>query len=309
MREKNITLHERRDAALRKQNMLNDPYEFPFTLNPNIGCLFACSYCYTQKDARRWQMRWGVDVKVKTWLPNKLDRELVKYHDLPQHLKRVQVGNACECYDPTVITRTRRETGRDLIGEIYGVFRRHWNDGNQWMVHVITKSHMILRHLDILSEMLDQVQVEITLTCLDEHIRRRTERYAPSVEKRLGVIETLAGAGVFVRVMAMPVDTREEVIDISRVTFDRGARAIKHKGLNYFEERDVLTGQVRKRKRRNDLIFTDLMVESGEPVDGERRTAIMPVDRNKWRQLEPREMPVLRSGYSDLNDIDWGYLV
>jgi DNA repair photolyase len=45
MREKNITLHERRDDALRKQNMLKDSYEFPFTLNPNIGCLFACSYC------------------------------------------------------------------------------------------------------------------------------------------------------------------------------------------------------------------------------------------------------------------------
>jgi DNA repair photolyase len=48
MRDIRIIMHERRGNALTKQKM-NDDYEFPFTLNPNIGCLFACNYCFLQQ--------------------------------------------------------------------------------------------------------------------------------------------------------------------------------------------------------------------------------------------------------------------
>jgi hypothetical protein len=29
----------------------------------------------------------------------------------------------------------------------------------------------------------------------------------------------------------------------------------------------------------------------------------------KWREFEEREMAVGDSGYSELNDVDWGYIV
>ena len=183
MREKRIIFHERIGPCLTKQNMEKDPYEFPFTMNPNIGCFFSCKYCYLQGFPFRRHAEFGKEVKVKIWMAEKLNRELEKYRTLPQHLKRVQIGNATECYLPAVMSKVRRELGRDLMAEILGVFKKHWNNNNRWTVHLVTKSHLITRHLGILAEMKDQVQAEVTLVCLDEHKRKEYERFAPGVEK------------------------------------------------------------------------------------------------------------------------------
>jgi len=291
---------------------MNDDYEFPFTLNPNMGCLFACNYCFLQQHFFERHAEFGSEVKVKTWMPEKLNRELESRRGLAQHLKRVQVGVTCENFIPEVLHRTRRELGRDLMREILETFERHWNQGNRWMVHLLTKSHMVGRYLDVLTRMRHMVQVEMTLVCLDENTRRRMERYSSSVQRRLRVIRQLADNGVFVRIMAMPfMHGREEALELRRVTFDQGAQAFKHKGLNYFDPNEVLMGTPRRRRRRNDNVLTDLLVESGEPVDGETREIVMPVceGTRRWIRFERRQMPVLRSGYTDLNNIDWSYLI
>ncbi|MBW1612593.1 MAG: hypothetical protein JRJ57_01190 [Deltaproteobacteria bacterium] len=257
-------------------------------------------------------------MKIKTWIPEKLDRELNNYRNLPQHLKRVQVNQACEYYLPEVITRTKRELERDIMREILEVFERHWLEGNQWMVHLLTKSHLICRHIDILSRLRHMVQVELTIICLDEEYRRQLERYAPTVKKRLEVIRCLSNAGVFVRIMAMPfVGTHEEGIRLREVAFNNGARAFKHKGLNYFNVDDLIKGETKKTKRRKDIIDSNLLVKSGEFVteNGHPKTMrlLMPPKggiKGKWQDnLVETEVEVKRSGYSELNDVDWGYIV
>jgi len=128
----------------------------------------------------------------------------------------------------------------------------------------------------------------------------------------LRAIRQLSEDGIFVRVMAMPLlCQREEALDLQQVTFNQCARAFKHKGLNYFDREDVLEGAPERKRRRQDTIDTTLLIESGEPLNGETVTVDMPVceGKKRWVRFEPREMPILRSGYSRLNDIDWGYLV
>jgi DNA repair photolyase len=250
----------------------------------------------------------GQEVKVKVWLPQKLDLELSRYCELPQHLKRVQIGPACECFLPQVLQYTRRELGRDIMREIFEIFEKHWNDGNRWMVHVVTKSHLVNQYLKILKRMRHMVQVEMTLICLNEETRRRFETFAPSVLRRLRVIKELSDAGVFVRIMAMPLlCDAEEASRLKKVTFGAGAKGFKHKDLNYFDKTDLLRGVVAKSKSRKDVIDTSLLVESGEPVDGLNRPVLMP--NAKWSTFEDREMLLLRSGYRQLNNVDWGYLV
>ena len=82
MREKQILMHDVNGTALTKQNM-KDSYEFPFALNPTIGCLFGCKYCYLQQYPFNQWATFGEEVKVKTRLPETLDLELQKYRDLP----------------------------------------------------------------------------------------------------------------------------------------------------------------------------------------------------------------------------------
>jgi DNA repair photolyase len=317
-----VIFHDNPSIALTKQTKI-DSHNFPFTLNTGIGCHFGCRYCYLQGYPFNRHAEFPVETKVKLWIADRLDKELQKYKHLPQHLKRVQVNVAAEGYLPLAMAKVKKVLNRDIMSEVLQVFRKHWESGNHWMVHLITKSHMVLKHLDIISAMRDQVQLELTITTLDEDRRRKMEGLAPSVSKRLKVINKFSSAGVFVRAMCMPlIGNRQDAETIRAACFDNGARAFKHKGVNYWDEQALLYGETTKTSGRHDDVFEDLLVNSCEPyrVDGEiqKKTVKMPAivtsgKTKRWKgyqdaDLEDREMTMEVSGYSDINDIDWGYV-
>jgi hypothetical protein len=84
------------------------------------------------------------EVKVKTWLPEKLDLELKKFRKLPQHLKRVQVNSSIEGCLTGVVIKMKRDYDRDIMKETLEVFKKHWDAGNYWMVHLVLCSFGIL---------------------------------------------------------------------------------------------------------------------------------------------------------------------
>lgn len=320
--KKCVIFHESKSTALTPQKKI-DGHNFPFTLNAVIGCHFGCLYCYLKDPFFNRNIRFPDEAKVKLWIAEKLDKELHKYKQLPQHLKRVQVNVATEGYLPLVMARVKRKYQRDIMAEVLDVFRKHWENGNHWMVHLVTKSHMVIKHLDIISAMKDQVQLEMTITTLDEVRRREIEGCAPSVAKRLKVIREFASAGVFVRAMCMPlIGTRQDAEAIRAVCFDNGARAFKHKGVNYWDEDALLNGETKRSRGRVDEVYEDLLFKSSEPYqeNGEIQTMVvmMPVivgrGRSKrWlgyrrQHLQNREMIMEVSGYSEINGIDWGYV-
>ncbi len=297
-------------SALTRQKTI-DQSNFPFTLNTTIGCHFGCLYCYLQGFPFVRHTEFGKEVKVKMWLPKKLDLELEKYRDLPQYLKRVQVNAATEGYIPNVMTMLKNRYNRDIMKEVLKVFKKHWDNGNFWMVHLVTKSHMILKHLDILTEMCNQVQVELTITTLSEARRKLLEGSAPSVKKRLEVIRRLSGAGIFMRVMCMPfIGSRDEAVKLRSACFDCGARAFKHKSMNYWNEEALLLGNLEKNKGKINFSYTDLLTKSGEQViengRGKMKTVNMPT--KKWDNWEFKSMMFENSGYVEMNGIDWGYV-
>ena len=225
---------------------------------------------------------------------------------------------------PSAMIKVKKELGRDIMAEVLTVFRKHWQEGNQWMVHLITKSHMVQKHLDIISAMRDQVQLEITITTLDESRRKQIECLAPSVKRRLEIMRKFADAGVFVRVMCMPlIGTRKDAEEISTVCFDHGAKAFKHKGVNYWDEKALLTGETIRNSGRKDEVFDDLLLKSSELIleNGTPKKLIvkMPViirsgKSKRWQgykkeDLREREMLIENSGYADINNINWGYVV
>ena len=323
MIEKKVIFQEKGTKALNPQNKI-DSHNLPFTLNSSIGCHFGCQYCYIQGYPFNRYAVFGEEVKVKLWLPERLDRELSKYDHLPQHLKRVQINVSTEGYLPAAMIRTKKQHERDIMEEVLEVFRRHWEEGNRWMVHLLTKSHMVRKHIDIIANMRDQVQLELTITTLDEERKKLLEGLAPSVRKRLNMIREFSEAGVFVRIMCMPLmGTMEEGAEVRRVCFEHGARAFKHKGVNYWDEEALLIGQAVKTGGRKDEVDEDLIVKSGEHVlqNGQPKTVTLPmpviikVGTNKrWRSynvgdFEDKVMTVVNSGYSEINGIDWGYIV
>ena len=322
-----ITFHNGKGKALTPQTNI-DMFNFPFTLNNNIGCLYGCRYCYLQKAPYCKHAEFGKEVKVKTWIPEVLDKELTRFSELPQHLKRVQTNPATEGFHPWVLSQTRTRLGRDIMTEILEVFEQQWQNGNQWMIHIVTKSNYITKYIDLLKRMRHMIQVEITIITAENELSRQFEPLAPSINARLKAINKLAREDIFVRVMAMPVIVEEgipeeEVIEnltiLKDLAFDNGARAFKNKGLNYFNAADVRQGNAKVVRQQDNKYYKTLQIKSGEPALPERnRNVLMPRAENKknWaaghynERLVNINVPIVNFGYNNLNNgIDWSNII
>lgn len=305
-----ITIQEKAGHALSQQKVV-DTSNYPFTLNTTIGCLFGCNYCYLQTHPFNLHTEFGKEIKVKAWLPERLDHELRLKADLPQYLKRVQVNAATEGYLPQAINALEAKTGRNLMRELLSVFQKHWDQGNKWMVHLVTKSHIIRRDMDLIAEMRNQVQIELTITTLYEDRARLLEGTAPTVGKRLKLVEDFAKREVFVRAMCMPfIGSQEEAREVKRVLVNSGAQGFKHKGMNYWDEAELMKGNVVRASGKRDHIFQELLLKSGEPYLGDGSELPIPLQMpiGKTKGFEKKIMNHVDFGYRDINGEDWGYV-
>jgi DNA repair photolyase len=306
-----IDIQEKGSIALTKQKMI-DMSNYPFTLNTTIGCLYSCIYCYLQSFPFNLHTEFGEEIKIKAWLPDKLDQELTKKADLPQHLKRVQINPATEGYLPQALNALKKSQNRNLMQEILKVFKKHWEKGNKWMLHIVTKSHLILRDIELITDMRDQVQIEVTITTLDEKKARLLEGNASSVKKRLDIIEKYSSKDVFVRAMCMPfIGEEEEALITKNKLLDHGAKAFKHKAMNYWDVDELLKGNVIRSEGKRDIIFHELILKSGEPyVNGDRKPSSIQVEMpdKKWQDFTLVKLEAVDFGYRDINDLDWAYI-
>jgi DNA repair photolyase len=340
-RKTNVKLNDRSSYALRPQPKLGQ-YDFPFTLNPIVGCFMGCKYCFSPSVVYGYQPNrrelFFTNAIIQLDKAEHLDKELLRYSILPEHMKRVQVNEISEYYQPQIINYLQSDDQPDLMANILEVFKKHFDNGNCWMVHILTKSHLILNHSDLLKDMKEQIQVEISFATRDDKISRSLEFFTPDVSKRLEVVEKLSDVGIFVRVMAMPFyGDKKDLLKLKKETFKRGAKAFKNKGLNYFKDWDelrqvetfdeFLDAKLSTGKGRVDEKVESLIINSGEYALNENgnhryKTVLVPrMDENfkameHWgaitlmdERFERRRMKVIDCGYKDCNKLDWGYII
>ncbi len=95
-------------------------------------------------------------------------------------------------------------------------------------VAIVTKNHLVTRDIDLLSELArhDAALVAVSLTTLDDDLRRVMEPRTSRTLRRLAAIEKLAGAGIPVVVMTAPVIpglTDHELPNLISAAADAGA--------------------------------------------------------------------------------------
>ncbi|MBV6421637.1 MAG: hypothetical protein DAHOPDDO_02918 [Ignavibacteriaceae bacterium] len=306
------------------------PTGFPFTLNPTEGCSFSCKFCYSPTSPVGIFNRnnhFFNEAVIKLDIAASLDKDLDRLSDLPQHLKRVQINEHSDYYLIEVLKELDAQN-RDVMLEILEAFQNHWINGNKWMLHILTKSHLIERHIDKLKQMKEMIQVEMSFSTPYENQLRDLELYTPSIQKRLDTIEKLSKAGIFVRVMAMPFyGGVTELDELKRITFDAGAKALKNKALNYFDWNeiknitfdDLIQNKLSKSSNRNDTIISqNHIIKSGEEylVNGQTETIdiVMPSDK-AWDAMSKfterssvHSLTKVEMGYDELNDVNWSYI-
>jgi DNA repair photolyase len=188
-----------------------------YSLNPYQGCEHGCIYCYARNTHPFWGFSAGLDFEQKIIIKPEaaalLERTLQKpsWKGYP-----ISISGNTDCYQP--VERQMRITRRCI--EVMYNYRN--------AMSIITKNKLILRDLDLLSDMAKQnlVHVMITITTLNEDLRQKMEPRAPTAASRLQAIDKLSKAGVPVGVMIAPVIpglNAREIPDIIRQAAECGA--------------------------------------------------------------------------------------
>lgn len=106
-----------------------------------------------------------------------------------------------------------------------------------------TKSALVLRDIDILREIAQTgfLNVVVSLSTLDEELRRKIEPRAASVEARLKVIQEFSEAGATVGVAVIPLlpyisDGEKNMDELLKTVADGGASYVISDLLNFREE-------------------------------------------------------------------------
>ncbi len=176
----------------------NDSPDIPFTysINPYQGCEHGCIYCYARNSHTYWGFGAGLDFEskiiVKKNAPDLLEKAFLKKSWKPQTI--VLSGNT-DCYQPA-------ERKYKLTRQILQICLRFGNP-----VGVITKNSLIVRDIDVLSELAKEslVRIYFSITTLNEDLRRKMEPRTTTSISKLKVIEKLSSQNIPVGVMMGPI--------------------------------------------------------------------------------------------------------
>jgi DNA repair photolyase len=170
------------------KTILNQSGLSDYSLNCYTGCTHACVYCYARFMQRfhPHEEPWGAFVDVKVNAVEVLKRQLRRAEP-----GTVFVSSACDGWQPIEAEWGLTRRCCELLLE------------RGFELHVLTKSTLVLRDMDVFAGR--PVQIGVTLTSLDERLRELWEPGAASVQERLGVIKAAQRAGLQTGVMFGPL--------------------------------------------------------------------------------------------------------
>jgi DNA repair photolyase len=169
---------------------------FRQSINPYRGCEHGCVYCYARPAHAYVDLSPGLDFETQIFFKQGAVARLREFLARPSYrCQTIAIGANTDAYQPA--EKTLRIT-RQLLEVLYA--HRH-------PVALITKSALIERDIDLLAELAAQklLRVSISLTTLDNALKRALEPRTASPARRLRCIETLSKAGVPVTAMFAPV--------------------------------------------------------------------------------------------------------
>jgi DNA repair photolyase len=162
---------------------------FDYVLNPYVGCQHGCTYCYARfmKRFTGHKEPWGEFVDVKINAPELLKQEVDRIA-----AGRVWVSGVYDPYQPL-------ETAYELARKCLEILVQHGCP-----ITVQTKSPLVLRDIDLFKRS-DKIEVGLSVTSVDDGVRKLFEPSAPSVKERVEALEELHLAGIRTYAMIAPM--------------------------------------------------------------------------------------------------------
>jgi DNA repair photolyase len=181
---------------------------FERSINAYRGCEHGCSYCYARPSHAFLGHSAGIDferdIYVKTNAIEALKAELGAKNYRP---RPIAIGTNTDPYQPA---ERKHKLTRGILEVMLET--RH-------PVMITTKSALIIRDLDLLTELarLNLVKVAISVTSMDHKLSRRMEPRASSPARRLEAIRLLSEAGVPTAIFASPMIPAINDMELERI--------------------------------------------------------------------------------------------
>lgn len=192
---------------------------FDQSINPYRGCEHGCIYCYARPSHAYMNLSPGLDFETKIFYKAEAAALLEKEINKPYYVcKPIVIGANTDPYQPA---ESKLKITRSLL-EIARTY--------QHPIGIITKSSLIERDLDILSDLAKKnlVKIAVTITTLSVELKKILEPRASAPSGRLRVIRKLSELGIPVRVMAAPM-----IPMINDMEMEHILEAAKKAGANY----------------------------------------------------------------------------
>jgi len=259
---------------------------FDRSINPYRGCEHGCIYCYARPSHAYQGLSPGLDFETRLFVkpdaPELLARELA---DPGYRPRMIAMGTNTDPYQPIEkkwqVTRRLLEVLRDA-GHPVGI---------------VTKSALVMRDIDILSEMAKKnlAKVAVSVTSLDHKLARAMEPRAATPQRRLAALRALSEAGIPTSVMVAPVIPAINDSEIERILDAAAAAGVE--GAGYvtlkmpFEIKDLFREWLREHfpDKEKHVISLVRDLHGGKDYDstwGKRQTGAGPYAWSIGRRFE-----------------------
>jgi DNA repair photolyase len=195
---------------------------FNWSLNPYMGCVHRCTFCYVRAFERRADRpsddRYGTSIRVKVNVADVLRRELAR----PSWERDcVAIGAATDPYQPAEGRYRLTRACIEALAEARNPFS------------IITRGPMIVRDIDVLVEAARRTSVSVTFSIptLDDNVWRKTEPSTAHPRQRLKAVEKLVSAGIKAGVGMAPIlpgisDRPEQLREVVKAARAAGATGV-----------------------------------------------------------------------------------
>ncbi len=193
----------------------NNWFATNYTMNIYKGCCHGCIYCDSRSSC--YQVENFDTVRAKKDALMLLEKELRG----KRNKGVVGTGAMSDPYNPFEKKYKLTRGALELLCH------------HRFGVAIATKSPLIERDIDILSEMKKHtpVLVKITITTSDDNLAKKIEPNVALPSRRLEVISQLSKAGIYTGILLMPVlpfieDSDENIRDILHLAKENGSRFV-----------------------------------------------------------------------------------
>jgi DNA repair photolyase len=204
-------------SVLGNVGVLNTQFWTSYCFDPYVNCGFNCVYCHAAAHKYDGVKDHCAPIYVRTNAPNVLRQELSTF-------KRKGAFRLSLNTDPYQPAEKKYKITRQLLEVL---------KDNKWPFAIGTKSDLVLRDLDLISQASQKAWscIGITVTTLDEKLAKLLEPDAPPPKRRLEAVRKLSEAGLTVGVWLIPLmpylnDTDQNMGNVIKAAAENGANFV-----------------------------------------------------------------------------------